>query len=303
MTTQTHGKRILVIGAAGMVGHKVWQTLRARYSDVFATIRKERSAYEWHPLFASAPKERLIDGINLLEPDRVLPVLDEVRPQFIFNGVGLTFRRESSGSATTNIRLNALLPHVLNDWCVKNNSQLISLSTDCVFSGRTGAYTEDSPADAQDVYGRSKALGEVESDRALIIRTSVVGREIENHTELLEWFLNQRGKRILGFAQAIFSGVSTVYLANLVADLIEKYPRMHGIYQLASQPISKYDLLRKLREHFNVDVDIVEDHAKVVKKDLVGTKFERSTGFKAPSWDQMINDLKADPTPYGRRSV
>lgn len=292
MAREKSKRRILLLGASGMVGHKAWQIFRERFTEVFATVRKPRAHYAHLPLFQSADASRLIDGMDLLEPTNVLPVLNEIKPEVVFNCVGLTFRRSDSPSAEAHIRVNALLPHVLNRWCVENSGRMISLSTDCVFTGRDGGYTEDSVTDARDAYGRSKALGEVESPNALILRTSVVGREIEYKTELLEWFLSHQGKQVKGFRKAIFSGVGTPFLAQTVADLIEKYPELNGIYQVASEPISKFDLLMKARTVFGVDVDIVPDDAYVAKKNLNGAKFERATGIKVPSWDDMMMQIK-----------
>lgn len=292
MSGAVANRKILLLGASGMVGHQAWRIFRERFDEVFATVRKPRAHYAGIPLFDSADPKRLIDGMDLLEPTRVLPVLDDIKPDVIFNCVGLTFRRSDSLNAEAHIRVNALLPHVLNRWCTENSAKFISLSTDCVFSGREGGYTEESVTDAKDAYGRSKALGEVESPHALILRTSVVGREVEYKTELLEWFLAHEGKSVKGFTNAIYSGVGTNFIAHTVADLIEKFPRLSGIYQVASEPLSKHDLLVKMREVFGVKIEIVPDGSFVSKKNLVGTKFERATGIKTPSWDEMLRQIK-----------
>ncbi len=289
-----------MLGGAGMVGHKAWQVFRQRFDDVYGTTRKGCSRYEGHPAFAGIERERWIEGLDLMEPERVLPVLDKIRPDVIFNCVGLTFRRVDSPNAEAHIRVNALLPHVLNRWCEANGKRFISLSTDCVFTGKTGGYTEESVTDAKDAYGRSKALGEVESDRALILRTSVVGREAENQTELLEWLLAQEGKTVKGYRKAIYTGLPTTYLAGLVADLIEKFPKLSGLYQVSSAPISKYDLLLRFRDAFKVNVEILPDDSKEARKNLIGTKFTKTTGIETPSWDELIQSLVDDPTVYPR---
>lgn len=294
--------RILVIGASGMVGHKIWQLLGSHLTDVVGTVRRAGETYMSHPFFAKhATTQNLIDRVDLWSPDAISPLLEELRPAIIINCAALTFRRENSDSVEDNIRLNALLPHVLARWAEKNKSYLISFSTDCVFSGLKGNYTEDSIPDATDAYGRSKALGEVQSSNTLVLRTSVIGREIDYRTQLVEWFLSQKGPKIFGYSRAIFSGVTTIFLSELVLEIILRRGRgemLHGIYNLASKPISKHDLLLKLKEYYRIDIEIVPDDKKVVSKDLDGSRFARTTGIAVPSWDEMIAKMASDQEFY-----
>ncbi len=294
--------RILVIGASGMVGHKIWQLLGNHFSDVVGTVRRARETYISNPFFAKhATAQNLVDRVDLWNPDSISPILDELRPAIIINCAALTFRRENSESVEDNIRLNALLPHVLARWAEKNQSYLITFSTDCVFSGLKGNYTEDSIPDATDAYGRSKALGEVRSSRTLVLRTSVIGREIDYRTQLVEWFLAQRAPKIFGYSRAVFSGVTTLFLSELVLELIRRRnggAALNGIYNLASTPISKHDLLQKLKEYYRVDIEIVPDDQKVVSKDLDGSRFVRETGIVVPSWDEMIAKMAGDEEFY-----
>lgn len=293
-----------MIGASGMVGHKMWQTLRTRFPDVVATIRRPRENYQSHPFYDGyLSAEQLIDRVDLWTPDSIVPLLDRLRPQVIVNCAGLTFRRENSDSVEDNIRLNALLPHVLCRWSERNGASLIAFSTDCVFSGSEGFYSEDSIPDASDAYGRTKALGEVRSSSALILRTSVIGREIEYRTQLVEWFLGQKEPAVAGYTRAIFSGVTTLYLSQLVAELIQRKAQgltLAGVYNVASESISKHDLLQKLKKAYRVDIDIRPDDQKVVAKDLDGRRFTEATGLVVPSWDEMIAEMVADAGSYNR---
>jgi dTDP-4-dehydrorhamnose reductase len=132
----------------------------------------------------------------------------------------------------------------------------------------------------------------------LTLRTSFIGRELSARTELLEWFLAQNGRRIKGYRRAIYTGVSTLWMAGLIADLIERLPGLSGVYHVAAPPITKYELLRLARKAYNVTVDIDADDTVVIRRDLDGSRFQCATGITVPAWEEMMPALAADPTPY-----
>ena len=165
---------------------------------------------------------------------------------------------------------------------------MIHISTDCVFSGRKGAYREEDPSDAVDLYGRSKFLGEVATTNALTLRTSIIGRELSEFRSLLEWFLAQRGKTVQGYQKSLYSGVTTNYLAGLVARLIESHPGLHGLYQVASQTITKYDLLCLIRRAFRLDIEIQPVEGEIADRTMRADRFLAATGCACPSWPELI---------------
>ena len=289
--------RIVILGATGMLGHKLWQLLPRRFPETYATIRARRSDYGGVGLFDS---DRVVEGMDAAEFAGAEAVLKRLKPDAIVNCIAVTKRREASADAASSIALNALLPHRLAAWGDANAARVIHFSTDCVFSGRAGGYSEDSVTDAEDLYGRTKALGEIAQANHLTLRSSFIGRELRNGTELLEWFFAQRGKRIKGYRQARYTGVSSVYLAQLVGDIIERHPRLSGLYNLASEAITKFDLLCLAREAFKIDVEIEPDDDFVCKRDLNGAKLRQALGIATPSWREMMAELAADPTPYDR---
>ena len=174
------------------------------------------------------------------------------------------------------------------------------LFTDCVFSGRDGGYTETSPSDAEDLYGKSKYLGEVTAENALTLRTSIIGRELANFRSLLEWFLSQKGKSVRGFKRVIYSGVTTNYMADLVYRIVSEHPTLSGLYQVSSTAISKYDLLCMIRDAFRLDIEIIPDEKEVSDRSMVGDAFLRATGYRPPEWSGLIAQLANDPTPYDK---
>jgi dTDP-4-dehydrorhamnose reductase len=291
--------RILILGVTGMLGHKLWQQLGARFPETHGTMRAPRREFARCGLFET---DRIVDGVDAGRFCEVERVLERLRPDCIVNCIAVTKRRAKALEPLTCIELNAALPHRLGEWGARNGARLIHFSTDCVFDGRAGGYTEDSLTNAEDLYGRTKALGEVAAPGCLTLRTSFIGREIAAGTELLEWFLAQRGKRIRGYRRAHYTGVSTLYMAGLVAEIIENRPNLHGLYQVAAPTIDKYELLGLAKSAYNVDVEIDPDEATVVRRNLDGSRFERATGIRVPAWAQMMQALAADPTPYDRWS-
>jgi len=291
--------RILILGVTGMLGHKLWQRLNLRFAETYGTMRSQRSQYAECGMFAT---ERVVDGVDASDFSQLSPVLERIRPDCIVNCIAVTKRREKALDALTCIELNAALPHRLASWASRHQTRLIHFSTDCVFDGGQGGYTEDSLTNAEDLYGRTKALGEIVGRASLTVRTSFIGRELGAGTELLEWFLAQRGKRIKGYRQAFYTGVSTLYMADLVADLVERHPDLSGLYQVAAPVIDKFALLGLAKSAYNLDVDIEADESVVVRRNLDGTRFRQATGIDVPEWAQMMHAMAADPTPYDRWS-
>jgi len=288
---------IVVLGGEGMLGHKVFQCLRERFPGTRCTIRSSR---ENEPLrridLLRGPD--VVERVDVTDEGRFAEVLDQLQPDVIVNCVGVIKQRSEAKDPIPSIAINALLPHRLAAWLHGRNGRLIHFSTDCVFSGRRGGYTEDDPSDAEDLYGRTKFLGEVAAANALTLRTSMIGRELFEHRSLLDWFLQQKHKRVRGFTGVRYSGVTTNHLAGLVGDILERHPRLSGLYQVASDTITKYDLLCRLKEAYRLDVDIVPDEDEVCDRSLRGDRFRAATGHVCPPWSELVHQLADDPTPY-----
>ncbi|PKN17944.1 MAG: NAD(P)-dependent oxidoreductase [Deltaproteobacteria bacterium HGW-Deltaproteobacteria-6] len=288
-------ERILITGGGGALGHKLWQRLPEKFPDTYVSIRKAKTYYENCNLFYGT---NVIECLDLRDFKQLAAVLKDIRPSVIINCAGVTLRSQEADDKLSNIAVNALLPHVLAKWCAENAARLIHFSTVCVFEGKSGNYDENSPPDARDLYGMTKALGDVQSPNALTIRSSFIGREIFGGTELLEWFLAREGQRVSGYSKALFTGLTTNRLAELVSELIEKFPDLHGLYHVSSETVSKYDLLHLMKEAYKIDIEIDRDDQFECKRNLNGEKFVRATGFKCPSWRRMMLDMAADQTPY-----
>ena len=294
---------ILVLGGDGMLGHKIFQRLRASAATV-ATVRGDPPPRV--DLLAGAD---VIRGVDLIDLHRTAELLDGLRPRFVINCAGIIKQRPQAAEAIPALTINSLLPHCLAASCARWNGRLIHFSTDCVFSGsvsggRQGGYREDDPSDATDLYGRSKFLGEVHAPNALTLRTSIIGRELARHRSLLDWFLAQnhghvRG-HVRGFRRVIYSGVTTNHLAALVERIVQCHPELSGLYQVVSAPISKYDLLLAIRDAYGMDIEIAPDESEISDRSMRGDKLRAAIGYQAPPWPELIAQLAEDSTPYER---
>jgi len=282
--------KLLILGADGMLGHKLFLIL-SRQFEVYATCRN-KFGFERFITDNKLSNERIIIGVDANEFSAVSQVIDNIMPDVIVNCIGIVKQRKGNSSSVPSIRLNSLFPHLLAEKCLNQKIRLIHISTDCVFSGNKGNYNESDIPDPIDLYGRSKLLGEVDFPGCLTLRTSIVGWELKNRLSLLEWFAAQRWQKIKGFRKAIYSGVSTAILANITGNILTNFPKLSGIYHVASEPISKYDLLVKLKNELGWSDPVIEpEDNMIIDRSLNSEKFFLETGWKAPSWDIMIKEL------------
>jgi dTDP-4-dehydrorhamnose reductase len=290
--------RILILGASGMLGHKLLQRFSHAGYDVLGTLRERRAGSRLAklPLFSG---DNIVWDVDALDWPRLTTVVQAHRPDVVVNALGIIKQRSLAKVAAPSIQINSLLPHQLAELVAAWHGRLIHVSTDCVFSGSRGGYREDDISDAEDLYGRSKFLGEVsELPNALTLRTSIIGRELRHHQSLLDWVLAQNHRELQGYARVIYSGLTTIEMATVVERVIRQHPHLHGLYHVASSPISKHQLLQLIAAAYRLDVRIHAVDTPVNDRSLNGDRFADDTGYAAPSWADMIATLAADPTPY-----
>lgn len=270
-----------------MLGHQLFRSWRSRHV-VAVTLRRPFAEYASFGLFDPTSA---YDRVDVRDLNRVAAVLDEFRPEAVVNAAGIIKHRDEGQQRLPSLEINAVFPHRLRELCVAVGSRLVHISTDCVFSGRRGDSTEHDPPDAQDVYGLSKYLGEVTAAPAVTLRTSIIGLELARKTGLVEWFLAQRGP-IRGFTRAIYTGLTTVEMNRVIEHVLIDHPDLAGMWQVASAPITKYDLLARLAGHLGRrDVEVRPDPEFVCDRSLNGDAFTLRTGYRAPSWDAMLAEL------------
>ena len=270
-----------------MLGHQLLKSWMGRH-DVRVTVRGPLSAYSRHGLFHN---ENTYPNVDVLETDRLLEVLGEFRPDAVVNCVGIIKQRSAAKEAIPSLEVNSLLPHRLRLICAAAGARLVHLSTDCVFNGKRGMYRQTDPADAEDLYGLSKYLGEVSAGPAITIRSSIIGLELSRKQSLIEWFLAQSGA-IRGFTRAIYTGVTTAEMARVIEHVLTREPDLHGVWQVASPPINKHELLCRLSARLGRrDVTITPDHTFHCDRSLDGSDFAKRTGYRVPDWNQMLEEL------------
>jgi dTDP-4-dehydrorhamnose reductase len=279
---------VLVIGASGMLGHAVLRFLAASPGiEVHATVRSPSA----RDLLPAALHSAITVGVDALNDDHLREVLERRRPAWVVNCVGVVKQLREAKEPLPSIAINSLLPHRLARLCAQVGARLVHVSTDCVFSGARGMYTEADFADADDLYGRSKFLGEVDCPHAITLRTSIIGPELASAHGLVGWFLAQRGE-VKGFIRAIFSGVPTVELARIVRDFVMPSVGLRGVYHVSAAPINKFDLLSLVAREFALETRITPDSTLSIDRSLDSSRFRHATGYTAPAWPELVRAMK-----------
>jgi len=282
--------RILILGGDGMLGHQLLKHFQ-KNNEVKVTLRKPLASYTEFKLFSKENTFENIEAANFLELEKRIK---EWRPEAILNAVGIVKQRPTAHDIIPSLEINSLLPHKLSVFSRDIGARLVHMSTDCVFSGKKGNYTEKDPSDAEDIYGKTKFLGEVH-ESGITLRTSIIGLELSRKTGLIEWFLAQKGS-IRGFTKAIYTGFTTQEMSRIIESLLVDYPKLSGVWQVASGPINKFELLKlfalKLEQQgIKQDIKIEAFNEFVCDRSLSQGAFEEATGYVAPSWESMLEEL------------
>lgn len=276
--------RVLVLGASGMLGNAMIRVLSEKTDwQIHGTVRSEGAKRFFRPDIA----ECLLAGVDVEQHDSLLQAFTRIRPDVVINCVGLIKQLADAEDPLQAIPINALLPHRLARLCELAGARLVHMSTDCVFSGDKGGYRESDPSDAKDLYGRSKFLGEVAYPHAITLRTSIIGHELQSAHGLVGWFLSQQD-RCNGYTKAIFSGLPTVALAQIIRDVVIPRADLSGVYHVAAQSISKCDLLKLIADVYGKKIEIVPSDRLVIDRSLNAARFQTETGYVAPEWPELI---------------
>lgn len=279
-----------------MLGHRVALLLREKGHDVWGSVR---SGGDRLARLGVLQSERCVEGLDVTDLDATRSTFERLRPEVVVNAVGVVKQKDEAKQAVPSITVNALLPHQLADLCDGADARLIHVSTDCVFSGKKGDYTEADNADATDLYGRSKLLGEVDRAPHVTLRTSIIGWELQQPGHgLVEWFASQRHRRIRGFKGAIYTGLTTTALAGVMDKLVSS-PELTGLYQVSSSKIDKHALLGLLRAALGWhDIEIDADTDFACDRSLRCDRFAEAAHWHPRAWSEMIAALAAEWPTY-----
>jgi len=282
--------RVLILGATGMLGYSLFSNLR-EYDEfeVLGTVRKIKGKEDFfHDCLSS-----LVFDVDVTDSAQIERAIVSTKPSVVINCIGLIKQYDVSKQHVNAIEINALLPHQIAQLCDLHSARLVHFSTDCVFSGTEGMYTESSLPDATDLYGKSKCLGEVDYSPHLTLRTSIIGHELSSSVSLVNWFLSQEGET-KGFSKAIFSGLPTCYIAKLLAEHILNAPELSGLYHLSVAAIDKYSLLKLIAEIYSKDIAINESSKLKIDRSLNSQKLNGKLGISLPAWPELINCMHED---------
>ena len=277
-----------------MLGHKLVQVLGEEL-DVWATIR---GPFEEVAPFDIFHRERTIKNVDVTDLQAVRAALEAARPHVVINAAGVVKQLPTSQDIVQTLSINSIFPHQLAELSEQFGFRLILMSTDCVFDGKKGNYTEEDTTDALDLYGQSKHFGEVVTGNCLTLRASIIGRELSGSHSLVEWFLSNRGKTVRGFTKAIYTGFPTIVFADIITRLILDHPDLSGLYHVSSEPISKFRLLTLINEYYRAGITVEPSEDPRIDRSLDSTRFRAATGFAPQSWELMVQRMAADETPY-----
>ncbi|AIL69430.1 dTDP-4-dehydrorhamnose reductase family protein [Vibrio vulnificus] len=281
--------KVLVIGATGMLGYSIFANLSELSNlDVYGTVRTVNSLERFFP-----SSDKLIPNVDVKDFETLERAISAVKPNVVINCIGLIKQHDVSKHHVDAIEINALLPHKIAQLCDSIQARLVHFSTDCVFDGKTGNYSEFDLPTATDLYGKSKCLGEVDYGKHITLRTSIIGHELKSSVSLVDWFLSQEGS-VRGFSKAVFSGLPTAYVAKVLADYVLPNPSLSGLYQLSVDPIDKYSLISKVADVYNKQIEIEKFEDFEIDRSLNSTKFREETGFVPPNWDELVVFMYAD---------
>lgn len=267
-------KKIMILGSAGMLGHIVYNYLSEtnKYRIIDASFSTKLNAYSY--------------TLNVTDQLAVESFIKAEKPDIVINCIGVLISGSQEDPSNA-IYINSYFPHQLSKLLRETGGKLIHVSTDCVFSGKKGGYVETDFRDADDTYGRSKALGEVINNHDLTVRTSIIGPELkENGEGLFHWFMKQTGE-INGYTKAFWGGVTTLELAKVIEETIEQ--NITGLLHISNgNKISKYDLLSLIKKIWRVEQLIINQvEGKHIDKSLVCIR--KDFHYSVPSYAEMLN--------------
>lgn len=282
--------RVLILGGAGMLGHKAYQVL-SKHFETWVTFRNFDQRISGLKLF---DESKVVNNVDAFSFDSVKHAVEFVQPAIVINCLGVIKQLPDARNKKISIYTNALFPHLLAELCKKFQARLIHISTDCVFSGNKGNYHENDVSDAVDLYGKTKFLGEVDYENTLTLRTSIIGHELFSKVSLVDWFLSQKGNIVKGFTNAIYTGFPTITFANEIKRIIMQFPTLSGLYNLSSEPIAKYELLQIINNVYNQEITVQPYPEFHCNRSLDSSSYRKKTSFMSVKWVPMVEEMHKD---------
>jgi dTDP-4-dehydrorhamnose reductase len=279
--------RILILGGSGMLGHQLWKQLHSEH-EVWVTLRRPVADYARYGLFDA---NRSISGFDAANQDHLVRAFQTARPEAVVNCIASIKQANGTEDPVGDLLMNSILPHRLDHLAGVGGLRLIHMSTDAVFDGRKGNYSEAITPCPDSTYGRCKLLGEPRSKHSVVIRSSIIGHSLEGDSGLLDWFLNQQGGSVKGYSRALYSGLTTLEMASVMELILTRHFDLHGVWHVSSAPISKLALLQLAKKQYGWEGEIIPDESLVIDLTLNSERFRSETGYSVPGWETMISEL------------
>ena len=271
--------RVLICGGTGLLGNALLRVLSKKFETI-GTRRVSKIRNELNYIFVQ----------NILDKDNLSNLIIDTKPDVVINCVSIA---NVNSSSLKDLKLvYVLFPEMLTELSNKFDFKVIHISSDAVFSGKKGNYNENDSPDPVDDYGKSKLLGEPDQDNCVVIRTSMIGHSINGESGLLDWFIKQNNCTL--YKNAIFSGLPVNELSRIISEYFITDINLKGIFHISSKPISKYDLLSKVNNLYNLNVSITADEKYKIDRSLDSSKFQNMTGYRIKSWNDMITIMREE---------
>lgn len=275
-----------------MLGHKVFEVL-SKYNnfDVFGTVTSDNRLKGFLP---NNLKNKIVVGIYADKIDSVEKLLKKEKPNVLINCIGIIKQNKESKDCISSIKINSLFPHYVAELCEKYGSRFVTIATDCVFDGAKGNYKDNDLPTCHDVYGMTKYLGEIKDKKNTItLRTSIIGHELDSNMSLLDWFLSQENI-IKGYKKAIFSGFTTLEFSKILAEKIIPNKKLHGLYQISVDPISKFDLLKIIAVIYKKKIKIESDDVVKIDRSLNSEILRKEIKYNPSKWENLVSEMYND---------
>ena len=285
--------KILVLGASGMLGGSIFRGFSNNPEfEVLGSFRSTTKK-EW---FLTKGFQNIVSNVDANQFSSIESIIKTFNPDTVINCIGVIKQQEAAKSPEHSIYINSLFPHKLAGCCSRNDSRLIHFSTDCVFDGYRGMYCESDLPNAQDLYGRSKLLGEVDYDSHVTLRTSIIGHEIGSNISLVDWFLSQKNL-VNGYNKTIFSGLPTVYVAEIIRrHIVGK--SIFGLRHLSVDAIDKYSLLKLISNVYDKQINIRKSESIIIDRSLNSEKLRAEVGYVPEIWPELIKRMYEEYQQY-----
>jgi dTDP-4-dehydrorhamnose reductase len=281
--------KILILGITGTLGHKIAQELiKDKRNVIFGTYNDKNKFFRLNSYLSFVSFHQTLD---------ISAIFNLIRTEnfdYVINCSGII--KQKIINQDIYFKINTILPKKISKIASIGKFYFIHFSTDCVFNGKIGNYTELDIPDANDLYGKTKILGEpdLKLRNCLTFRTSFIGHEINHNFSLLNWFVFNKRKKIYGFQKCFFSGVTNLEISKIIRKLIKNNKFIEGIFNLSGISINKFQLLNLINRKYQLKKIIIRKNYPIINRTLSNKKFQKFFKYKEKKWPKLLNELFID---------